>query len=231
MPIVFIAAIDALARIRAERRGRGGLARWPPPWSGTAPAMMLAIAAALAFQFPLSSLWSPQTYSIDRHVAAARAAMARVPDGAQVATDLDLLAPLAARTDTFWLGNSATNPATRYVVFDTASTDWQPPPRNVLAFVREPEPRDALPPDLRQRRRVRLHRAGGRAGLPQASLHHPRAGGRPGAGAAAAGRKEAAWRESCRRSPRQAAVTRAAEPPRRAGRPDPGLLPAGRGGR
>jgi len=98
-------------------------------------AVMLAIAAALAFQFPLSNLWIPQTYTIGPHVAAARAAMARVPDGAQVATDLDLLAPLAVRTDTYWLGNSATNPATKYVVFDTASTDWQPPPANVLTFV------------------------------------------------------------------------------------------------
>lgn len=97
--------------------------------------MMLAIAAALAFQFPLSDLWNPQIYTIDHHVAAARAAMAQVPDGAQVATDLDLLAPLATRTDTYWLGNSGTNPATKFVVFDTASTDWQPPPANVLTFV------------------------------------------------------------------------------------------------
>ena len=64
----------------------------------------------------------------------ANAAMARVPDGATAETDLDLLAPLAARADTFWLGTSG-NPATRYIVFDTASTDWQPPPANVLAFV------------------------------------------------------------------------------------------------
>ncbi len=33
--------------------------------------------------------------------------MARVPDGATVLTTLDLLGPLAARTDTFWLGNGA----------------------------------------------------------------------------------------------------------------------------
>jgi uncharacterized membrane protein len=180
MPIVFIAAIDAIARIRAAREARDGWAaaeRWAAAqgWAGEqeqagapgrpgAPgrmaardpagrpnprlpgalglaverhgaAMMLAIAAALAFQFPLSYLWNPQLYTIDQHVAAARAAMAQVPDGAQVATDLDLLAPLAARTDTYWLGNSATNPATKYVVFDTASTDWQPPPPNVLTFV------------------------------------------------------------------------------------------------
>jgi len=155
MPIVFIAAIDSLARIRAARTAResragenGAAARsaWADAARGVTgrlaaalerhgPAMMLAIAAALAFQFPLSDLWTPATYTVDQHVAAARAAMARVPDGAQVATDLDLLAPLAARTDTYWLGNSGTNPATKYVVFDTASTDWQPPPTNVLAFV------------------------------------------------------------------------------------------------
>jgi uncharacterized membrane protein len=146
MPIVFIAAIDGIVRIRAagQRREQGPFARGQEfarrqgqvigGLQRHGAAMMLAIAAALAFQFPLSYLWTPATYTVDTHVAAARAAMARVPDGATVATDLDLLAPLAARTDTFWLGNSG-NPATKYVVFDTASTDWQPPPPNVLAFV------------------------------------------------------------------------------------------------
>jgi uncharacterized membrane protein len=133
MPIVFIAAIDGIARIRAAGTGREP-GRFARPLERHGAAAMLAIAAALAFQFPLSYLWTPSTYTIDPHVAAARAAMARVPDGAMVATDLDLLAPLAARTDTFWLGNSG-NPATKYVVFDTASTDWQPPPANVLGFV------------------------------------------------------------------------------------------------
>jgi uncharacterized membrane protein len=137
MPIVFIAAIDGIARIRsasADRPARGPN-RLAALLARNGAALMLGIAAALAFQFPLSQLWTPQTYTIDQHVAAARAAMARVPDGATVATDLDLLAPLAARTDTFWLGNFATNPATKYIVFDTASTDWQPPPSNVLGFV------------------------------------------------------------------------------------------------
>jgi uncharacterized membrane protein len=134
MPIVFIAAIDGIARIRAASAGRGPN-RPAALLARHGAALMLGVAAALAFQFPLSQLWTPQTYVIDQHVAAARAAMARVPNGATVATDLDLLAPLAARTDTFWLGNYATNPATKYIVFDTQSTDWQPPPTNVLAFV------------------------------------------------------------------------------------------------
>jgi hypothetical protein len=49
--------------------------------------------------------------------------MAMVPDGATVSTDLNLLAPLAARTDTFWLGSAAADPPTQYVIFDTQSTD------------------------------------------------------------------------------------------------------------
>jgi uncharacterized membrane protein len=134
MPIVFIAAIDAMARIRAARA-----VREPGPVSAAidrhGAAVMLAICATLALRFPLSTLWNPQTYTIDQHVTAARAAMARVPDGATVETDLDLLAPLGARTDTFWLGNGGSNPATQYIVFDTASTDWQPPPANVLGCV------------------------------------------------------------------------------------------------
>ena len=134
MPIVFIAAIDGMARIRAARDA-GLRVRLTGPLERYGPGLMLGAAAALAFQFPLSQLWTPQTYTIGPHVAAARAAMAKVPDGATVATDLDLLAPLASRTDTYWLGNFSTNPATRYIVFDTASTDWQPPPSNVLTFV------------------------------------------------------------------------------------------------
>ena len=133
MPILFVAAIDGLARIRAAQC-TGRVTRAGAVMLRHGPAAMLAICAALAIQFPLSGLWSPQTYQLGGQVAAARAAMARVPDGVTVATDLDLLAPLAARTDTFWLGNAG-NPATRYVVFDTHSTDWQPPPKNVLAFV------------------------------------------------------------------------------------------------
>lgn len=163
MPIVFVAAIDAMARIRArnlrrvseERPDSAGsqsqLAASEPAQSwpsgpgvrlGRAAehygaAAMLAICAALAFQFPLSSLWTPASYSLGPHVAAENAAMAIVPDGATVATDLDLLAPLAAKADTYWLGNYAVNPPTQYVVFDTQSTDFQPAPRNVLGFVEQ----------------------------------------------------------------------------------------------
>src|SRR6202034_142535 len=116
MPILFIAAVDALARIRAatdpaDASGAGGDRQGPRRalLAGAqhyGPAMMLAIAVPLAFQFPLNDLWNAQTYRVSPHVAAADAAMARVPDGATVQATLDLLAPLAARTDVFWMGNA-----------------------------------------------------------------------------------------------------------------------------
>ena len=138
MPIVFVAAIDGLARLR-EARLRGTAGPLGLAMERHGPAAMLAVCAGLAFQFPLSNLWNPQTYAISAQVRAADAAMARVPDGVTVETDLDLLAPLAARTDTFWLG-TAGNPAPQYIVFDSHSTDWQPPPANVPAFIDQRHP-------------------------------------------------------------------------------------------
>ena len=57
-----------------------------------------------------------------------------VPDGATVQTTLNLLAPLAARTDTFWIGNAG-NPLTQYIVFDAKNSGYTPAPTNVPAFI------------------------------------------------------------------------------------------------
>ncbi len=135
MPVLFIAAVEAIARWRAagSRPGlawaaRSGLARHGPP-------MMAALAVALAFQFPLADLWQASTYRLDPHIAAADAALAVVPDGATVQTTLDLLAPLAARTDTFWMGNAG-NPLTTYVVFDGQDSGYALGTTTVPAFIR-----------------------------------------------------------------------------------------------
>ncbi len=147
MPVIFIAAVDALARIRAamDADDSAGFISWASGRQGLrrailagaqryGAAMMLAIAVPLAFQYPLSSLWNAQTYRISQHVESAEAAMAEVPDGVTVQTTLDLLAPLAARTDTFWVGNGG-NPRTQYIVFDGRNSDYAPAINNVPAFV------------------------------------------------------------------------------------------------
>jgi uncharacterized membrane protein len=127
-----LAGLNALRALAGRpldvlRSARGGIARHGGP-------MMAAIAVVLAFQFPLSNLWHATTYRLDAHVAAADAAMAVVPDGATVQATLDLLAPLAARTDTFWIGNGG-NPLTRYIVFDGPDSGYSPAITNVPRFI------------------------------------------------------------------------------------------------
>jgi uncharacterized membrane protein len=119
---------------RTVRPARAGVGRH-------GPAMMAAVTVALAFQFPLSSLWQSSTYQLGAHAAAADAAMAVVPDGATVITNLDLLAPLAARTDTFWIGNAG-NPLTQYIVFDGDDSGYSPAPSNVPRFIASLYPGD-----------------------------------------------------------------------------------------
>src|ERR1700722_5302811 len=146
MTIVFVAAIDTLARIRARRAvpAAAGTESWRASWPDLAaarivPGFMLVIAVALAGQFPLRNLWHPQTYQISPQVQAEDAALARVPARTTVEATLTMLAPLAARDDTYWIGN-ARNPAPRYVVFDELDSGWNPPPSNPLAFVEQRHP-------------------------------------------------------------------------------------------
>ena len=174
MPIVFLAAIDALSRVspggrppaplargttpgtpgprsplRAERRqaaasGRGPWGslreRWLPIATRyVAPGAMLAIALAILPKFPLSGVWQPATYQINLHVQAEDAALARVPAGTTVEATLTMVAPLAARDDTYWIGTSG-NPAPRYIVFDSTNSGWSPEPANPLAFVDQRHP-------------------------------------------------------------------------------------------
>ena len=146
MPIVFIAAIDTLARIRAYRAQPGAAGTQPrrASWPDRAvtrivPGLMLVIAVALAAQFPLRNLWHPQTYQISTHVRGEDAAVARVPAGTTVEATLTVLAPLAARDDTYWIGNPG-NPAPRYIVFDELDSGWNPSPSNPLTFVDQRHP-------------------------------------------------------------------------------------------
>jgi uncharacterized membrane protein len=157
MPIVFLAAIDGLARIQAssarrQPRGTRGQA-WPArgqAW-GTrgqarpaprpvraaawyAAVVMTAVAAVLAFRFPLAKVWNPQTYVISPHARAEREAIARVPAGTTVEATLTLLAPLVTRDTTFWIG-TAGNPVPRYIVFDVANSGYSQPPTDIPGFL------------------------------------------------------------------------------------------------
>jgi uncharacterized membrane protein len=141
MPIVFLAAVDGMARFRASsaRRARPGLPRPGELVARYGAVAMVLVAGWTAVRFPLAGLWNSQAYVITPHVSAEDAAMARVPDGVTVEATLSMLAPLAARDTTYWIGTSP-NPAPQYVVFDNDDSGWSPPPSDVLTFVDQRHP-------------------------------------------------------------------------------------------
>jgi len=146
MPVLFIAAADALGRWGPEPAGPALTARPALVWPALARAARTGLARhggtliagatlALAVHFPAGGLAQPSTYQFDRaHLAAADAAMAVVPDGATVQANLDLLAPLAARADAFWIGNPG-NPVTQYVVFDDVYSGYTAPIKDVPGLI------------------------------------------------------------------------------------------------
>ncbi|AOR34666.1 hypothetical protein BFF78_29665 [Streptomyces fodineus] len=102
MPILFVAAVDGLHRLRAA--GRPSWARGVSPWlAAHGPALMAAVGATMVFQSPLNQLWQPGTYRTPPHIQAAAHAERMIPSGQWVATSMGQLASLGARDEVCWL--------------------------------------------------------------------------------------------------------------------------------
>lgn len=112
MPIIFVAAVDAMSRRRVLNTAR--LKR-------LAGAAMLLISVALTSQYAFGMMLAPAKNFPLTTVAPAEAALAAVPDGVTVETDISLMNYLPDRTEVYWLGNN--NPAPQYVLIDLT---WLP---------------------------------------------------------------------------------------------------------
>ena len=146
MPVLFVALVDAVARLRGDAaaafdraagplsdpagRGQGtprrcAATRATVLWSiaTVAPWFALAVALAVGTQLPLVRLATTDAWSPDPRAAARAAALAEVPAGASVATDLSLMNALVSRADVHWIGNGE-DPAPEYVVLDRADGTW-----------------------------------------------------------------------------------------------------------
>ncbi len=147
MPILFIAAIDALRRFReAEAAAEGAESpRHRRLVAGAiryAPVAMAAIAVVLAFRFPLNQLWNPQQYTTTPVIQAEKTAIGRVPAGTTVEASTAVAASLAARDDTFLLDTPG-DPAPRYIVFDDNANPWAPKQANAARYIRRLHPKAA----------------------------------------------------------------------------------------
>jgi uncharacterized membrane protein len=147
MPILFVAAADAIVRAGAVGElpvGARTLRRWGRGVSGAmsrhGAVAMLAVAFALVPQFAYNQLFDPNTFTFDPRTDALSHAIAKVPDNVTVETTINMLAPLAARDDTFWVGNPAAPVAPQYVVFDQVVSGFSPPITDVKGFEQQRYP-------------------------------------------------------------------------------------------
>lgn len=110
MPVVFCAAIDALSRRNVLNSAR--LRRL----AGTA---ILLIAVVLTSQYAFGMLVDPSKNFPLTTAVSSESALAAVPDGVTVETDISLMSYLVDRTEVYWIGNA--NPAPDYVLMDVSS--------------------------------------------------------------------------------------------------------------
>ena len=110
LPVAYLAMLDGIDR---ARRGR---VRWLRRYSRYAPVVGLTASLMLLPQLPLWQLTNPGLHFAGLRAQAARDAMAVVPDGAVVETDVGLMSYLVGRTDVYYLGND--NPVPEYLLID-----------------------------------------------------------------------------------------------------------------
>ncbi|MDR1189250.1 MAG: DUF2079 domain-containing protein [Bifidobacteriaceae bacterium] len=121
MPVVFLAAVDALRRWRASRR------RWVRALVPTATVASLVFALVATASFPLANLFKPATYRAPERADQAEQVLDAIESGASVASDRGLVTRLATTRTVYWLGDYPEQVQPDYVLIDPLS-GWQSDP-------------------------------------------------------------------------------------------------------
>jgi hypothetical protein len=126
MPIVFVAAIDAMHRRPVVR------------WAAV-PAVAMTVVMLVGS--PLAALVDGETYRAAPRSAAAHEVMSLVPEGASVETDIALMSHLTSDREVYWLGTIRNVRGDRapvrpeYVLFDVEAGIGSPP--DVVAYAQQ----------------------------------------------------------------------------------------------
>lgn len=137
MPILFVAALDAL-----DRLPRTDLARW---FRRGLPVGMLAVCLALLPHYPLWTLTKPDAFTPHSRVSSAQEVLALIPQGSSVESDLGLIVRLTKDHRVFWVGDTADvytgeDVAPDYVLID-AHGGWSPSaPEDIAAYAEQRHP-------------------------------------------------------------------------------------------
>jgi len=118
-PLVLLAIPDLLMRFASSNTFYWGTLYHYD--SVLMPILFIALAGlSMQSAYGLPQAFSQQQYAPSPlHIQALRAAVHEIPPGATVESGISTLAPLAAKADAFWLGNTSVDPAPEYIVYDT----------------------------------------------------------------------------------------------------------------
>jgi hypothetical protein len=97
MPILFMAAIDGLRRLR------GSASRPVRVYSFLVPPLAFAFTLMTCLAFPLKDIWKAETYQPPPRAGEAAAIMALLPSGTSVATDASSMTALVTDHTVYWL--------------------------------------------------------------------------------------------------------------------------------
>jgi hypothetical protein len=132
MPIVFMAMIDAMVKMKRSKR------EWVRGWAAHTPAVTVVVGLMLLQQFPLNQLIKPETYTVPTRALAARQAASYIPDDAVVESDNGILPYIVQRTRALFNGATA-GIAPDFVVFD-AAWGWAPSPQASVTWAEQQHP-------------------------------------------------------------------------------------------
>lgn len=127
MPMLFAAAIDGLRLLRASPRG------WLRGYARLAPTIMVVIAVGLCLRFPFGDLLRAETWERPERVAVAERAVATVPPGASVVSDIGLIVQLASDRTVYWVGTVG-DAQPDYVVIDRRAGWGDNPPLDAATY-------------------------------------------------------------------------------------------------
>ncbi|MDQ1135604.1 putative membrane protein [Microbacterium sp. SORGH_AS 1204] len=113
IPIVLVALLDAIERGRESRWMR------MRAYVRHAPAIAVTAAIVLLPGLPLFSLVTAESWEPSPRASSAQAAIAAVPAGASVVSDIGLMNYLVSDHDVYWIGNA--NPEPDCIVIDTVA--------------------------------------------------------------------------------------------------------------
>ncbi len=121
MPVVVVACVDAVERLRGSSR------RALRVWARATPAIALGVAVLLAVGGPYPALFRPASWSTTPRAADAAAVLREVPPGASVETDVGVMSHLAADHPLWWVGTSPADLRPDYVLVDQVRGGWSGP--------------------------------------------------------------------------------------------------------